>query len=132
MLMKAYDIAPDMEAENNFADAGSTYHTGYLAAAKRLGIANGMGNNRFEPERELTRQEMYTFLHNILEVLGKLPKASSGKSLSLFEDAKELAPWAKEAVTYFVETGIIDDNGGKLRPKDTAGRIEMVQALYNY
>jgi hypothetical protein len=44
MLMKAYGIAPDTNPEDNFADAGDTYYTGYLAAAKRLGISAGVGN----------------------------------------------------------------------------------------
>lgn len=43
MLMKAYGIAPDTNPEDNFADAGDTYYTGYLAAAKRLGISAGVG-----------------------------------------------------------------------------------------
>jgi len=39
MLMKAYGIKPDKENKDNFADGGDTYYTGYLAAARRLGIA---------------------------------------------------------------------------------------------
>ncbi|MEN6489643.1 MAG: S-layer homology domain-containing protein, partial [Smithella sp.] len=47
MLMKAYGMDPDLNPKDNFADAGSTYYTGYLAAAKRLGISNGVGSNMF-------------------------------------------------------------------------------------
>ena len=53
MLMKAYDIAPDANPKDNFSDAGGTYYTGYLAAAKRLGISAGIGNNMFAPEKEI-------------------------------------------------------------------------------
>ena len=45
MLMRAYEIKADDNPADNFADAGNTYYTGYLAAAKRLGISKGVGNN---------------------------------------------------------------------------------------
>ena len=62
MLMKAYGIAPDANPKNNFTDAGNTWYTGYLAVAKRLGISAGVGSNLFAPEKEITRQEMFTLL----------------------------------------------------------------------
>ncbi len=130
MLMKAYDIAPDMEARDNFADAGATYYTGYLAAAKRLGISDGIGNNMFGPEREITRQEMFTLLYNTLKNLGKLPKGSAGIPLSSFSDAGSIASWAREAMMFMAEAGIIRGNSGKLAPAGTTARAEMAQVLY--
>ncbi|MEL7566705.1 MAG: immunoglobulin-like domain-containing protein, partial [Dehalobacterium sp.] len=67
MLMKAYGMVPDVNPKDNFADAGNTYYTGYLAAAKRLGISAGVGNNLFVPDKEITRQEMFTLLYNGLK-----------------------------------------------------------------
>ena len=60
MLMRAYGIEADGDGTDNFDDAGDTYYTGYLAAAKRLGISNGVGSNMFEPESEIARQDMFT------------------------------------------------------------------------
>ncbi|MDD4565083.1 MAG: S-layer homology domain-containing protein [Eubacteriales bacterium] len=131
MLMKAYGIAPDADSKDNFADAGTTYYTGYLAAAKRLSISGGVGNNLFAPDREITRQEMFTLLYNALKVIGKLPQGDSGKTLDLFSDAGQIDSWAKEAMTLLVETGTIGGNGGKLSPASTATRAEMAQVLYN-
>jgi len=131
MLMRAYGIAPDMDAEDNFADAGDTYYTGYLAAAKRLGISKGIGNNMFGPDREITRQEMFTLLYNTLKAIGKLPKGDSGKTLADFTDAGLLDSWAREAMEQLVNTGIIAGNDGKLSPTNTATRAEMAQVLYN-
>jgi len=62
MLLKAYEIAPDTSPADNFSDAGNTYYTGYLASAKRLGISGGVGNNMFAPDKNITRQEMFTLL----------------------------------------------------------------------
>lgn len=49
-------------------------YTGYLATAKKLGISAGVGNNMFAPEKEITRQEMFTLLYNALKAIGQLPR----------------------------------------------------------
>jgi uncharacterized repeat protein (TIGR02543 family) len=131
MLMKSYGIAPDLNAKDNFADAGNTYYTGYLAAAKKLGISAGVGNNMFVPEKEITRQEMFTLLYNALKVIGKLPQGDTGKTLSNFSDANDLSIWAKDAMTLFVETGTVSGSGNRLSPKDTTTRAQMAQVLYS-
>jgi hypothetical protein len=131
MLMKAYGIAPDADPKNNFADAGATYYTGYLAAAKRLSISNGVGNNMFAPEKEITRQDMFTLLYNALKIIGQLSQGDSGKTLDHFSDAGQIDSWAKEAMTLMVKTGTIGGNAGKLNPTSTTTRAEMAQVLYN-
>ena len=130
MLMKAYDISPDENPQSNFADAGSTYYTGYLSAAKRLGITAGIGDNKFGPELEITRQEMFTLLYNALKVLGELPENYKGKDLSAFSDANEVASWAKDAMSLFTSTNIISGSGGRLLPAETTDRAQMAQVLY--
>lgn len=131
MLMKAYGIAPDENFADNFSDAGDTYYTGYLAAAKRIGISTGTGNNEYAPDREITRQEMFTLLYNALKVIGQLPQCDSGRTLSGFADAGQIEPWATEAMTLLVETGTISGEGGLLNPTDTTTRAQMAQVLYN-
>lgn len=131
MLMRAYGIEPDAGPVDNFADAGSTYYTGYLAAAKRLGIANGVGNNMFAPDQSITRQEMFTLLYHVLTVIGERPEANSGKTLSDFSDASGIASWAKDAMTLLVEAGTVSGSNGKLAPTDSTTRAEMAQVLYN-
>ena len=130
LMMRAYGIAPDANPADNFSDAGNTYYTVYLAAAKRLGITNGIGDNMYAPGNQITRQEMFTLLYNALKVIGQLPQGDSGKSLSCFTDAGQIAPWAKDAMTLLVETGTIGGSSGRLTPKGTATRAEMAQVLY--
>ena len=131
LMMRAYGISPDTNPADNFADSGNTYYTGYLAAAKRLGISSGVGNNRYAPGRDITRQEMFSLIYSILKVSGQLPQGDSGKSLSSFSDAGQIDSWAKNAMTLLVETGTIGGNNGMLTPKSTATRAEMAQVLYN-
>jgi uncharacterized repeat protein (TIGR02543 family) len=131
MLLRAYGISADASATDNFSDAGNTYYTGYMAAAKRLGITTGVGDNRFAPEQTITRQEMFTLLYNALKVLHQLPSGTSGKTLADFSDVSTIATWAKDALTLLVETGTVSGNAGKLSPTEKTTRAEMAQMLYS-
>ncbi len=145
LLLRAYGVEADENAEDNFSDAGSSYHTGYLAAAKRLGISSGVGDNKFAPDKEITRQEMFTLLYNALKVIGRLPgthgralsgaddqpEGNSGKALSDFNDSGSIATYAQEAMSYLVEAGVIGGSNGRLAPTGRTTRAEMAQVLYN-
>ncbi len=131
MLMRAYGIKPDDNPADNFADAGDTYYTGYLAAAKRLGISKGVGNNLFAPGNNITRQEMFTLLYNALKVINRIPQGTSAKTLSSFTDKDSIAPWAEEAMDHLLKAGAISGSNGRLNPQNTSTRAEMAQVLYN-
>jgi hypothetical protein len=131
LIMRTFGIAPDGNPTSNFSDAGDTYYTGYLAAAKRLGISSGVSNNLYAPDREITRQEMFTLLYNTLDVIGKLPTGDSGRTLSDFSDRGEIDTWARDAMTLLVRTGIVAGSEGKIDPTGTTTRAEMAQVLYN-
>lgn len=131
LIMRAYGIAPDENYTNNFDDAGNTYYTGYLATVKRLRISEGIGNNMYDPDKEITCQEMFTLLYNTLIVVGQLPEDSSNKMLSDFADADQISPWAKEAMTSMVKIGAVTGNNGKLTPLSTTTRADMAKVLYN-
>ncbi|NLK72497.1 MAG: hypothetical protein GX285_05725, partial [Clostridiales bacterium] len=131
LLMRAYEINPKTDSADNFSDAGNTYYTNYLAAAKHLGISSGIGNNMYAPDKEITRQEMFTLLYNTLKIIGQLPVADPGKSLSDFNDASQVDSWAKDAIEMLVQIGIVGGSNGLLSPLSTATRAEMAQILYN-
>lgn len=131
LMMRAYGISPDTNPTDNFSDANNAYYTDYLAAAKRLGITAGVGDNLYAPDREITRQEMFTLLYNTLKSIKQLPQGDSGKALSDFSDAGLVDTWAKEAIAFLVQTGIVTGSSDQLAPLSTTTRAEMAQVLYN-
>lgn len=130
LLLKAYGIAPEADAADNFADAGDAYYTGYLAAAKRLGIATGAGG-KFAPNSEISRQELFTLLYRTLNVLGELPAAKTGATVTAFADADAIAGYAQDAFKVLVESGVVAGNGGKLDPAGASTRAQVAKVLYN-
>lgn len=131
LLLKAYGIEAIDGTADNFADAGSTYYTGYLAAAKQLGITSGVGNNNFAPTQTISRQQMFTLLYNALNALGQLPEGDSGKTVSDFADSGSVAPYAQKAMDYLVEAGVVGGKNGYLLPQNSSTRAQMAQVLYN-
>lgn len=131
MVMRAYGIEPDNSSADNFSDAGNTYYTGYLAAAKRLGITNGVGGNKFAPKQAVSRQQMFALLYNALKAIGQLPEGDSGKTLSDFTDSASISPYAQEAMASMVKSGAVSGSNGNLKPTATTTRAQMAQVLYN-
>lgn len=130
MIMNAYGIDVDIQTDGNFIDAGDTYYTSHLAVAKKLKITSGIGNNMFAPEREITRQELFTFLFNLLKAIDELPQLSGANSLQEFTDANEVAKWAIEPLDMFIATGVVKGYDLKISPKTIATRAQMAQILY--
>ncbi len=131
MLMRAFGIEPDADIGDNFDDAGDAYYTGYLSAAKRLGISNGVGNNLFAPDRPVSRQDMFTLVYRTLNALGEWPEADGAGRLSDFSDAGLVADYAQEAMEMLYKAGVISGSGGALNPLDMAARAQMAKVLYN-
>lgn len=135
LLMNAYQINTDNQEAvyqiENFSDAGNTYYTDYLLAAKAHGIVNGIGNNLFAPEEEITRQEMFVMLYNALKVIDEIPAYVNNTQLSSFNDADKIASWANESLSALVKTGTVGGNNNNLYPTVTTTRAEIAQVLYN-
>ncbi|MDP4152305.1 MAG: S-layer homology domain-containing protein, partial [Bacillota bacterium] len=130
MLMRAYGISPDANS-SNFSDAGNTYYTDYLAAAKQLGIAGGVGDNKFEPDKMITRQDMAVLLYRVLKAINELSVSANGQTVSSFSDADSVSSYALDAMNALVSGGIISGSSGKLDPLGYTSRAQMAQVLYN-
>lgn len=131
MAMRAYELAPAAPGAENFSDAGNTYYTDYLAAARALGITSGIGDNRFDPEKVVTRQEMAVLLYNMLKQTGKVPAETPEQTMSAYLDAEKPAEWARKAMNCFVQAGIVSGDGTHLNPRGITSRAQMAQILLN-
>lgn len=127
MLCRAYGIA-EMTGDN-FDDCGNTWYTGYLAAAKQMGISNGVGDNKFAPENEITREEMVTLIYNYLKSINEVSNNNQGIS---FADKDVISDWATSAVAFASAEGFINGkNNNIFDPKGKAIRAELAQIFFN-
>lgn len=89
-----------------FTDVNSNaWYAQYIAWAVDAGIVNGVGDNKFEPERPITRAELATIIERFIKYMG-FEIDSVRESLTSFEDAQD--SWAKQSIEYLYSLGLLN------------------------
>lgn len=119
------------EKTDEFADVErGAYYYEPVTLAKSLGVISGVGDDKFNPEGSITRQDMITMTYRALESLGMTNGASD--DLTRFTDRSDVADYALESVSYMVGTGSINgDDQSRLNPTSNTTRAETAVFLYN-
>ena len=114
----------------NFADVKpGSYYEAELAAAKALGIISGIGENMFDPEGEISRQDMFVMLYRALQAYAEFQWTEG--AAKQFKDYSEVSAYALDSMDSFVQAGMIQGDNGYLRPASTATRAEAATVLRN-
>jgi hypothetical protein len=107
------------------------YYGKYVDWAAENGIINGVGGGLFEPNREITREEMAATLYRFADFLGVLP-GNMGTALA-YPDAGDISGWAENAALYCQTAGIITGRGGgNFVPQGTATRAEVAAIIERF
>ncbi len=117
----------------NFTDVTYTQWYGkYVAWASDNAIITGVGGGKFQPDTQITRQEMAAMLYRFARFLDVLSADSSTATLT-YPDASSISDWAAEAAMYCQKTGIITGrDGGYFAPQKTASRAEVAVILERF
>ena len=123
---------PEGTIENPFSDvADGQWYTDAVVWAAETGITLGTSADTFNPNDDVTREEMATFLYRFAEYESLDPIEVTG-DLSAFPDADEVAGFATEAMTWAVGQKIIAGVDGNLAPDGTATRAQVATVLMRY
>ena len=91
------------------------------------GYINGKSKNTFDPNGNITREE-------IAKIIGEIAKDYDVKiekeSLNKFNDNGKISPWAKEGAEISNSLGIIKGSDGMFNPKNNGTRAEVVTMLF--
>lgn len=129
-----YEGSPK-QRPSTFSDVprGQWYSEAVSWAAKN-GIVTGVGNNKFEPDTQITREQIATILYRYAQK--KRADTSARGSLSAFPDNGKVNSWAKTALQWCVGEGLIggtNENGKVyLDPQGTATRAQVATILMRY
>lgn len=80
-----------------------------VGKAFSIGIVNGVGEDMFDPEASLTREQAATMLTRIYLKVSEKPVDNRGSSL--FKDDKYISSYAKEAVYFMAKKGMVEGMG---------------------
>lgn len=118
--------------ERAFTDCNyGDYYGKYVDWATENDILEGIGDNRFVPEQEITREQTAAILYRFADFLGILPEATD--AVLTYPDAESISEYAQPAVLYCQATGIIPGcDGGVFAPGETATRAEVAVILERF
>lgn len=116
----------------NFADVyPDKYYYNEIGMAKTLGIASGVGDNCFDPDAKIKRQDMATLAYRVLAKEGLLTTIPNTTVLNKFVDADEIYFYAREAMAACIDKGLMSGYGdNSIKPNEYASRVEVALFIY--
>lgn len=120
-----------IEGLNSFTDVhDSDWYSDAVNWAAINGIVGGVGNNKFDPNGKITREQLATILYRYAS--SQLIETSARDNLKAFPDAKNVSPWASDAMRWAVAEGLINGSDGKLLPQGNATRAQVATILMRF
>ncbi len=129
-LIRALNITGD--TTDGFADVDDTaYYAKEIAIGKAAGILKGVGEDSYNPNAEITRQDMMVIVQRGLAYVNAEYEKGEGTELDAFSDNALVAEYATEALSSMVKSGIILGNAdGTVNPLGNASRAEAAMVMY--
>ena len=123
------------EGVNTFKDVKSDeWYTKAVAWAAHNGIVGGIGDNRFDPNGRITREQLATILFRYCNSKGMDPYARA--NLSSFPDGSKTSDYASDAISWAVAVGLIAGskvgNRDYLQPQGNATRAQVATILMRF
>ena len=117
--------------KSSFSDVkGDAWYADAVAWAQKEGIVAGHTDGTFRPDDTITREQMAAIMKKYAEYKGK--NVGGHTSVQNFDDGKNVSGYAAEAVSWGIDTGLMDASLGNVRPKENATRYEFAKMVKAY
>ncbi len=123
---------PNAKGDNIFTDVetGKWYENAVVWCAES-GIYKGFGDGSFQPNQEITREQLATILYNY--AVYKKYDVSITSSYDKFKDNDKVAKWAQTSMKWAISNKIIGGKSGNvLDPKGKATRAEIAAMINRF
>ncbi len=116
------------ESKGTFADVPpDSWYSGAVQTAYDLGLVTGSGESTFSPDKSITREQLATIAY-------RLYRYKNGKAAeyaeSTFTDSQSVSEYARAAVNFVQNTGIMKGSDSMFYPKRNTTRQEAAVVLY--
>ena len=107
------------------------WYSDAISWAAANGVVDGVGNNRFAPMSDITREQMALMLYNYADVMGiELPET---RPSGAFADAGSISGWAKKAVDAMYAAQVLNGKGeNRFDPQGKATRAQVAEMFKNF
>jgi len=125
---------PYARNRNIFSDVNvNTWYSPYVAWAYDNGIVTGVGNNRFAPNDNVTREQFATMIHRFAEFREYNTTVRQSSQWNSFTDRNQTSTWAREGLTWANYHGLITGRTTTtIVPGGTAIRAEASAILTRF
>ncbi|KGE19781.1 bifunctional 2',3'-cyclic-nucleotide 2'-phosphodiesterase/3'-nucleotidase [Paenibacillus wynnii] len=132
ILVRALNLPSTAGKPVTFSDVKSgVWYTDAISIGVNAGLVKGSGNGKFEPGREITREEMAIMVANALKFKGLLQSGNHNAALQKFADKGEIASYAQESVAQLTDLGIINGiDADEFGPKGITNRAQAAVIIF--
>lgn len=131
--VKGYELAK-LRAPFDDVPRGQWY-TDAIWWAKLTGVVAGTSATTFDPEGEITREQLAVILYNYTKQFASGSLTATG-SLAGFPDAGSVSSWARTEMAWAVGNGLISGTGSGsvayLSPQGSATRAQVAAILMRF
>ena len=117
-----------------FADVDTAmYYANPISWAKQNGIVNGVDENNFAPDAEISRQQLVTILYRFAKLMGKDVSVGEDTNILSYDDVNQVAEYAIPAMQWACGDGVITGRTeSTLAPIGNATRAEVATMLMRF
>ncbi|MDU0205516.1 S-layer homology domain-containing protein [Paenibacillus sp. MAH-36] len=129
LLTKTFDFNADVTT--NFRDVHPIdYYYEAVGIAKQLGLAEGQGDGAFNPNEQISRQDMMVLLARAMGAASIQVAKGVASDLEAFSDKSYVASYAVNDIAALIKSGFVEGSGNRLNPTGYATRAEAAVMLY--
>ncbi|MBQ4159415.1 MAG: S-layer homology domain-containing protein, partial [Clostridia bacterium] len=125
---------PAVENDNSFEDVESgSYYEKAVAWAKANGIVNGTSDTTFEPDTEITREQIAAIMHRYAQYKGIDVSVGEDTNILSYEDFDSISEYAIASMQWAVGAGLMQGKSeSTLNSFDNATRAETAAILERF
>lgn len=125
------ELDPSVVVPFTDMNANAWYYDG-VAWCYSKGIVTGVSATELAPDSLVTREQAACFLYRLAAALGYDTQVEDLDVVNSFADASSIGSYARTAMAWAVENGIMRGNASLLSPKASATRVQIASLLYNF
>ncbi len=101
----------------------NSWYSGYVGWALETGVVTGYPDGTFQPDKNLSREEMAVAVDRYIDYLGVRMTSEGG--MWSFTDQKKVGKWAVDSLAVLRNSGVVEgDQYGNFNPKASITRAE--------
>ncbi|MBP1963257.1 glycoside hydrolase family 3 N-terminal domain-containing protein [Paenibacillus aceris] len=135
-LIRALGLDGSKKIGERFADVNETdYYNNSLRIARGLNMIDGSGNNVFDPQKPISREDMIVLTARALQVAKQTsvnPKAETkAELLKQFSDYAKVSEYAVPSLALLIELKLVSGYNNAIHPKESTNWAQAAALISN-